>query len=120
VKGTLRTAAESAASRVEADWGRLEWLASGPLGNASGHTLGRVVIKKGMANPRHRHSNCEESLFLMSGRLEHSVGDEVVTMEAGDTLVVEAGVPHNAKSIGDEDAVMIVAYSSAERAFEKE
>jgi quercetin dioxygenase-like cupin family protein len=120
VKGTLRTAAESAAARVEADWGSLEWLASASLGNASGHTLGRVVIRRGMANPRHRHSNCEESLFLLQGRLEHSVGDEVVTMQAGDSLVVEAGVRHNAKSVGDGDAVMIVAYSSAERAFAKE
>jgi quercetin dioxygenase-like cupin family protein len=120
VKGSLRKAAESVAARVEADWGSLEWLAGKSVGNAEGLTLGRVVIRKGLANPRHGHSDCEEALYLISGRLEHSVGDETVTMEPGDTLMVAPGVPHNATSVGDEDAVMIVAYSSGERAFEKE
>ena len=120
MRGKLRTAGESRAARVEAEWGGIEWLASGHLGNASGHTLGRVVIRSGTANPRHSHPNCEESLHLLRGGLEHSVGDEVVTMGPGDTLVVEPGVPHNARSVGEEDAVMIVAYSSAERDFTEE
>ncbi len=93
----------SLAARVEADWGSLEWLASGPLGNASAHTLGRVVVRKGMAAPRHRHTNCEprheEPLFLRQGRLDHSVGEGLVALGRGDTLVAEPGVPQNARSV---------------------
>ncbi|MHC4714265.1 MAG: cupin domain-containing protein [Planctomycetota bacterium] len=94
--------------------------AGGAVGNAQGLTLGRVVIRKGQSNPRHAHSNCEEALYLLAGRLEHTVGGEKVTLEAGDTLVIPAGVFHNALSIGDSDADMIVAYSSGTREFEVE
>lgn len=106
--------------RVQQDWGDLTWLASALLGNAKGLTLGRVVIKKGESNPRHCHRNCEEVLYLLSGRLKHTVGDAAVRLDPGDTLTIPAGVFHNATSIGDVDADMIVAYSSAERDFELE
>jgi quercetin dioxygenase-like cupin family protein len=36
-------------------------------------------------------------------------------MRAGDTITVPAGIPHYATSVGDEDAVMIVCYSTAHR-----
>jgi len=111
---------EAEAGRVEADWGRLTWLAGEAVGNAAGLTLGRVIIRKGRSNPPHSHGNCEEALYLLSGRLEHFIGEERVVLEPGDTLVVAAGVPHHAKSIGEEDADMIVAYSSGRRDFRKE
>lgn len=113
----VRRAAEAAGHRIDEAWGSLTWLASQPIGNARGLTLGRVVIRRGMSNPRHRHPNCEEVLYLLRGRLEHTVGEHTVVLEAGDTLVLDAGVPHNATSVGEEDADMIVAYSSGVRQF---
>jgi len=110
----------AAANRIEEEWGSLTWLASGSIGNAEGLTLGRVIIRKGHANPRHAHDTCEEVLYLLKGRLEHTVGDETVILNPGDTLAVRGGVFHNAVSIGDEDADMIVVYSSATRDFRKE
>ena len=108
---------DSDARKIVEDWGSLSWLASRKLGNAEGLTLGRVVIKKGCCNPRHIHNSCEEVLYLLKGKLEHTMGDKKVVLDAGDTLVVAAGVPHNAVSIGDVDADMIVAYSSGARDF---
>ncbi|HOE95751.1 MAG TPA: cupin domain-containing protein [Candidatus Sumerlaeota bacterium] len=105
------------AARKDEAWGSLRWLASGRIGNAEGLTLGRVLIRKGAENPRHCHPNCEELLYLMRGRLEHTLGDETYTLEAGDTLRIPKGVFHNARSTGDEDADMIVAYDSADRQF---
>ena len=118
--GNVRPASEAAAHRIVEDWGSLVWLASQKIGNAKGLTLGRVVIKAGTSNPKHSHPNCEEALYLLQGRLEHTIGDESVTLEAGDTIVLDAGIPHNAASIGDEDADMIVAYSSGVRGFQPE
>ncbi len=111
-------AADAASARIDESWGSLAWLAGKKVGNAQGLTLGRVVIKAGMSNPPHRHPNCEEALYLLKGRLRHFVGVEEVVLEAGDTLVVGAGSSHYAVNIGDEDAEMIVAYSSGERGFE--
>ena len=114
---TVRTAAESESTTIEEPWGRLRWLASAPIGNAEGVTVGHVVIKAGQANPRHSHTTCEEVLVLLRGRLRHSMGGETVALEAGDTLTVAAGVVHHAVNVGDEDAEMIVAYSSGVRDF---
>ncbi len=104
----------------ETEWGSLLWLASREIGNAEGLTVGRVVIKAGKSNPRHGHANCEEVLYLLSGKLDHSIGPEHVMMGPGDTITVPAGVYHNAVSIGEEDADMIVVYSEGTREFELE
>jgi quercetin dioxygenase-like cupin family protein len=110
-----RSAVEVEAARDDHDWGSLHWLANAEIGNAAGLTLGRVVIRRGQSNPRHCHPTCEEVLYLLSGRLEHTLGDATFTLNPGDTLSIPAGVFHNAASTGEEDAEMIVAYSSAHR-----
>jgi quercetin dioxygenase-like cupin family protein len=117
---TLRTAGEANAARIDEAWGSLNWLASAAIGNAEGVTVGRVIIRAGQSNPRHSHTTCEEVLHLLRGRLRHTMGDEIVILEAGDTLTVPPYVAHSAVSIGDEDADMIVAYSSGERDFRVE
>jgi quercetin dioxygenase-like cupin family protein len=101
-------------------WGNLSWMAGEHLNNAQAITFGRVVINKGESNPRHCHSNCEEILYLLTGKLDHSIGDDHVILNPGDTLIVKPGVFHNAVSIGEEQADMIVAYSAGIRNFELE
>ena len=108
---------EAEAARDDHSWGSLRWLASREVGNAEGITLGHVVIRTGASNPRHAHPSCEEILYLLSGRLEHTLGDETFPLAPGDTLAIPAGVFHNAASVGEEDAEMIVAYSTGERDF---
>lgn len=113
----LTTAQQSQARRIDEDWGSLSWLASRPLGNVQDLTLGRVTIRKGYSNPRHAHPSCEEVLYLLSGQIEHSLGDKRFILTSGDTLSIPAGVFHDAQNIGTEDADMIVAYSSGTRDF---
>ncbi len=116
----IRTLADIEAKRIDEDWGSLRWLAGKDIGNAQGMVVGRVIIKRGHSNPRHSHPNCEEMLYLLRGRLEHTVGADKVITEAGEVIVVPAGVPHIARNIGDEDADMIVAYSAGVREFRPE
>ena len=101
------------------DWGTLTWLASKGISN-SAVTVGRVTIKPGKSNPRHCHDTCEEVLYLLQGKLLHTIGEEKVEMCAGDTLVVPPGVMHNAFNTGEDEADMMVAYSSGDRDFRKE
>jgi sugar phosphate isomerase/epimerase/quercetin dioxygenase-like cupin family protein len=105
------------AKKVAEDWGSLRWLANQSIGNVENLTLGRVIIKKGASNPRHAHPGAEEVLYLLKGKLRHTVGKESYILNAGDTLAIPEGAFHNAYSIGDEDADMIVAYSTGRRAF---
>lgn len=96
-------------------WGRIIWLASRTLGNSDTMTFGRVTIRAGHENPRHRHPNCDEILHLISGRLEHSMADDKFIMEAGDTISIPTDIMHNAKALGEEDAEMVICFSSADR-----
>ena len=115
--GVVRKLDEALGAQVVEPWGSLTWLSNRRLTGAVGTTVGRVVIKRGQQNPRHSHPNTEEVLYLLAGQLEHSLGDDKVILNAGDTLLVPAGVVHNARSIGEVDADMIVAYNTAERSF---
>ena len=118
--GSYRSVNDATQGRLDDGWGTLTWLANEKLTASKGVTLGRVVIRKGQCNPRHSHPSCEEVLYLLRGKLKHSVGDDFVIMQPGDTINVPAGVFHNALSIGDDDADMMVAYSSARRDFQLE
>jgi quercetin dioxygenase-like cupin family protein len=100
---------------VETSWGRLVWMVSGKLGNSATMTVGCCHIDPGMANPRHYHPNCDEVLHILQGTIEHSFDDQTVRMTAGDTISIPAGVVHNARNIGDDQAVFLIAFSSADR-----
>ena len=100
--------------------GALRWLVSRDLGNSATMTFGRATIPGGIENPRHRHPNCDEILHLLSGRIEHSLGDDRFTMEPGDTISIPAGMWHNARALGDEDAETVICFSSADRETEFE
>jgi quercetin dioxygenase-like cupin family protein len=119
MKRKFRSKSEADAETVVEEWGTLTWLASDALSDSE-VTVGRVVIKPGSSNPRHAHDSCEEVLYLLQGQLTHSIGDDQVEMRAGDTIIVPAGVMHNAVNHGETDADMIVAYSSGTRDFRKE
>jgi quercetin dioxygenase-like cupin family protein len=97
-------------------WGQLTWFASGALGNSTHQTVGRCIIKPGMANPRHTHPNCAEVLVVLQGTIAHELGDGTeCTMQIGDVISVPEQVPHRARNIGADDAVLYISFSSAER-----
>lgn len=114
------SAADAEGKSIREDWGSLTWLGSPRIGNLKDMTVGRVVIKRGRSNPRHAHGNCEELLYLLKGRLAHTMGTEKAILNPGDTLTVAPGVFHNALNIGEEDAEMMVCYSSGTRDFQPE
>jgi len=59
-------------------------------------------------------------LYLLKGRLNHTLGDKTITMSAGDVITIPPGIFHNAACTGAEDAEMIVVYSQGTRRFEPE
>lgn len=97
------------------DWGELHWFVNAAIGNSETTTLGRCVLKPGYENPRHIHPNCEELLQVVSGKILHTLGDDVYEMKPGDTIAIPMNVVHNAKNTGAEDAVLTIVFSSAYR-----
>jgi quercetin dioxygenase-like cupin family protein len=117
-QGQIRVSSEY--ETISEDFGTLAWLAGKKIGNAENLTVGRVTIKAGKTNPRHRHPKSEEVLYLLKGSLEHTAGDQSFTLSAGDTITIAPGVFHNATCTSREDADMIVVYSQGIRGFEPE
>ena len=84
------------------DWGTITWLCNGR-------------INPGRANPRHRHPNCEEHIFVLRGECDHSLGDEAFHLSAVQMLRIPQAVLHHAVNTGAERVRMVIAYSSPER-----
>ena len=102
--------------RVEAEWGALTWSASAELSNASELTVGQCLLHPDCHNPLHSHPNCEEVLVVMQGVISHTIMDgKSVTLREGDVISIPKGVRHQARNIGEGDAVMYIAFSSANR-----
>ncbi|MFP4027426.1 MAG: cupin domain-containing protein [Candidatus Brocadiia bacterium] len=107
--------------KIDADWGALTWFASGELGNCDEMTVGKCVIKPDCANPVHRHPACSEVLVVCQGRIAHSIENgEEVELGEGDVITIPRGMPHNARNISNQDAVLQIAFSSADRRAEGE
>lgn len=104
------------AERIAADWGELTWYASRALGNSDDMTTGRCLIRPACSNPVHSHPNCSEVLTVLQGRIRHRIENgESVELAAGDTITIPPHLPHNATNIGDDDAILAIAFSSADR-----
>lgn len=100
----------------EHDWGTLSWLCNKNVDPDAEMTFGVVSIKVGESNPRHRHPNCAELIYIMEGECDHSLGDDVsIHLQAGDLLRVPRDVWHNARNTGDRPVKMIVVYSDSVR-----
>jgi quercetin dioxygenase-like cupin family protein len=112
-KSRLTTAA--AVVVEDQDWGRLEWMVSAALGNSDTMTVGRCYIRPGEQNPRHYHPNCDEVLHVLQGTILHTVGNDIVPMGPGDTISIPSGALHNARNVGDDEAVFVISFSAPDR-----
>lgn len=101
---------------VEADWGQLTWFAGESLGNSDYLTLGRCILYPEQENPRHYHPNCDEILTVIQGTIRHTwIDNEEVEMHEGDTITIPCGMLHQARNVGSGNAVLIIAFTAADR-----
>lgn len=114
---TLLQGAIDPGSGVEHPWGWLNFVSELATTGVDGVTVGIARIAAGSENPLHTHDNCAEIMLLLSGAVDHVVGEEFVHLESGDVLIVPPAVPHQARSVGSEMAEMVVVYNSGERGF---
>ena len=96
-------------------WGELNWKISATSMPGAEMTFGTCRIDPGQRNPLHSHPNCEEILYVVSGRCEHKLGDRLVQMQAGDAIRIPRNVRHWARNVGDEPLFAVIFFSSGER-----
>jgi quercetin dioxygenase-like cupin family protein len=56
-------------------------------------------------------------LIVMQGTVRHTVDEQGTdqVMKVGDCVTVPVGLKHHAKNIGTDDAILFIAFSSANR-----
>lgn len=62
--------------------------------------LARIVLQKGTAVAEHSHPN-EQIAFILSGSLEFTFGTTKQIVNAGESLVIPANLPHSAIALED-------------------
>ncbi|HEX4039323.1 MAG TPA: cupin domain-containing protein [Acidobacteriaceae bacterium] len=63
--------------------------------------LARIILRKGAIVPRHSHAN-EQITYILEGVLRFTLDDtQVLTVRAGETLVIPSNVPHQAEALED-------------------
>ena len=69
-----------------------------------GATLAWTTLEPGHTPRPHSH-DYEQIVYIVSGRVRFTVGDESAEMGPGDVLLVPPNIEHFAETLGDEPAV---------------
>ena len=70
----------------------------------------RVDIDPGISSPNHSHPGVEVA-YVIDGTFEYQLeGQPPVTLKAGDSLYIPAGVAHIAKNIGTKTGSELATY----------
>ncbi|MGA8531741.1 MAG: cupin domain-containing protein [Acidobacteriaceae bacterium] len=63
--------------------------------------LARVLLRKGAVVPEHSHDN-EQITYILAGALRFTMGNgQVITVAAGEVLVIPSHMPHKAEALED-------------------
>ncbi len=63
--------------------------------------LARLTLRKGASVPEHSHEN-EQITYILEGALRFTMGDgRVITVRAGQVLVIPSNMPHKAEALED-------------------
>ena len=69
-----------------------------------------AMVPAGGGPPPHIHDNADESFYLVEGKLEMRLGNEVITANGGDFVNVPKGTVHGFKNVGTQPAKMVVSF----------
>ena len=72
--------------------------------------VGQLSISPGASVTTHIHPDTEEAMVIVEGNLEAILGDEVVTLGPGDTVLAPAGVKHGFVNRSPTRATLVAAF----------
>jgi quercetin dioxygenase-like cupin family protein len=67
----------------------------------NGYTINLLKAKAGAVAPLHSHPHLQV-VYVLSGKGDFRVGDEVQTITAGDVIQIDANVPHTFDSVAED------------------
>ena len=72
--------------------------------------IGHLTIVPGGQVSTHIHPDTEEAMVIVEGNLEAILGDEVVTLGPGDTVLAPAGIKHGFVNKSQSNAALVAAF----------
>ncbi len=72
--------------------------------------VGQLTVLPGMTVTTHIHPDTEEAMIIAEGNLEAILGDEVVTVGPGDTVLAPAGVKHGFVNRSQKSATLLAIF----------
>ena len=72
--------------------------------------IGHPEIGPGCRVPTHVHPDTEEAMVIVEGCLEAILGDQVVTLVEGDTVLAPAGVKHGFENRSGATAKLLAVF----------
>ena len=96
----------------------MSWLMDDKIEAAAGLSLARMIVDPGVVSEAHRHANCTEVIHVLSGSVEQRRDSEWVSLEQGETILIPIGAVHQTRNLGDQAAILVIAYSSGSRIYE--
>lgn len=72
--------------------------------------VAQLTIPPGASVHTHLHPNTEEAMVIVQGSLEAILGDQVVTLGPGDTVLAPAGIKHGFVNRSSATALLLAAF----------
>jgi quercetin dioxygenase-like cupin family protein len=86
------------------DWGVIGWRCAPENTGSKALVVMDVALEPGEGHAFHKHPGQEEMIILKAGRIEQYIEQESTTLEAGDSVYIDADVVHASFNVGDETA----------------
>ena len=93
------------------DGSTIRELAHPNLGNAARQSLAEARLPPGGKTLPHRHHHSEEIYHFTQGQGLMRLAERVFSVEAGDTVSIDPGVPHSLENTGDAPLVLLCCCS---------
>ena len=77
-------------------------------------TVGELTVGPGGNVPLHTHPTHEEGMLILEGAFESLLGDERGIVEAGDVLIVPAGIKHQLVNNSQQQARFIFIFPTTD------
>jgi len=104
---------------LDGDPGSLISLLADPDTTGGLLTSNRSLMRAGSEGaPPHFHRRSAELFFILGGRLDVLLDEQIVTLEQGDLLVVPPGLPHAFAPDADTDADVLIVFTPGTARFD--
>ena len=104
---TNRFLIEQEISPENLDWGSLRWLSTPKVTGAGELTVIQVSLNPGKGHNFHKHPDQEEVIYVIDGKVEQWVDQEMRVLGPGDSAFIPADMVHASFNVGDTNAKLL-------------